>query len=107
MHPGIGAVDDVDIAAVVDVDIVGLDRDLAALLAVGLDKTLVGRLGDRRDVIGRPPPPTTSSRSEKNTVLRSPCCVRWRGARLCCGYAGSPQPMSPIAIEREVFVVEK
>src|ERR1700722_4630892 len=36
MHAGIGAVDDVDIAALVGLEIVGLDRDLAAVLAVDL-----------------------------------------------------------------------
>ena len=34
VHAGVGAVDDVDIAAVVDFDIVCLDRHLAALLAI-------------------------------------------------------------------------
>src|SRR4051812_23871635 len=33
VHTGIGAVDDIDVAAIVDLDIVRLDRDLAALLA--------------------------------------------------------------------------
>jgi len=30
VHPGIGPIDDVDVAAIVGLDIVGLDRDLAA-----------------------------------------------------------------------------
>src|ERR1700736_5252816 len=30
MHPGVGAVDDIDVAAIVGLEIVGLDRDLAA-----------------------------------------------------------------------------
>src|SRR5271168_3457012 len=34
VHAGIGAIDDIDIAALVGLDIVGLDRDLAAVLAV-------------------------------------------------------------------------
>src|SRR5207302_2288540 len=52
VHSGVGAVDDVDIAAVVDVDVVGLDGDLAALAAVGrLDAALVGPVGGGRDVI--------------------------------------------------------
>src|SRR6266446_7548295 len=34
MQPGVGAVDDVDIAAIVDLDIVCLDRHFAALLAI-------------------------------------------------------------------------
>src|SRR5215510_9588587 len=51
MHAGIGAVDDVDVAAVIGFHIVALDRDLAAILAVDLDAALVGRLGDRRDEV--------------------------------------------------------
>src|SRR5579872_4562215 len=47
VQAGIGAVDDVDIAALVSLDIVGLDRDLAAILAVDLDAALVGRRRDR------------------------------------------------------------
>src|SRR5690242_18065389 len=43
MHAVVGAIDDVDEAAIVDLDIVGLDRDLAALLAaLELDAALVG-----------------------------------------------------------------
>ena len=49
VQPGIGAVDDVDVAALVGLDIVGLDRDLAAFLAVDRDAALVGRRGDRRN----------------------------------------------------------
>src|SRR6476469_10004946 len=53
VQPGVGAIDDVDIAAIVDLHVVGLDGSLAALLAVGqLDAALVGVLGDRRDVVG-------------------------------------------------------
>src|SRR6266852_3843470 len=51
MHPGIGAVDDVDVAAVVGLHVVALDRDLAAILAVDLDAALHRRLGDRRDEV--------------------------------------------------------
>src|SRR5579872_5890137 len=47
VQAGVGAVDDVDIAALVGLDIVGLDRDLAAILAVDLDAALVGRRRDR------------------------------------------------------------
>ena len=53
MHAGIGAVDDVDVASVVDLDVVGLNRDLALFGAAGLagDAALVGLVGDRRYVI--------------------------------------------------------
>src|SRR5437588_788125 len=47
MHPGIGAIDHVDVAAVVGLHVVALDRDLAAILAVDLDAALHRRLGDR------------------------------------------------------------
>src|SRR5688572_28597410 len=51
MHPGIGAVDDIDVAAVVYFDVVGLDRDLAALPAgAAVDAALVGLVGDGRNV---------------------------------------------------------
>src|SRR5258706_16091543 len=53
VQAGVGAVDDVDVAAVVDVDIVGLDRDLAALARVRLDAALVGLVGGRRVVEDR------------------------------------------------------
>src|ERR1700745_1413536 len=42
MQAGVGAVDDVDIAALVGLDIVVLVGDLAALLLVDLDAALVG-----------------------------------------------------------------
>src|SRR6266702_4262012 len=51
VHSGVGAVDDVDVAAFVGLDIVGLDRDLAAVLAVDGDAALVGFVGDRRDEV--------------------------------------------------------
>src|SRR5258706_3136538 len=51
MQPGIGAIDDVDIAAVVDVDVVGLDRDLAALGRAGADAALIGLVGHFRDEV--------------------------------------------------------
>ena len=47
MQAGIGAIDDVDIAALVGFDIIGLDRDLAAVLALDRNTTLVGRRRDR------------------------------------------------------------
>jgi hypothetical protein len=53
VHPGVGAVHDVREAAVVDFDVVGLDRCLAAFLAVHLDAPLIGVLGDLRDVVAR------------------------------------------------------
>src|SRR5262249_28098099 len=37
VHPGVCAIDQVDIAAVVGLHVVALDRDLAAVLAVDLD----------------------------------------------------------------------
>src|SRR6476659_1334357 len=51
VHAGVGAIDHIDIAALVGFQVVALDRDLAAVLAVDLDAALVGRLGDRRDEI--------------------------------------------------------
>src|SRR5437899_8507215 len=42
VHAGVGAIDDDDVAAVVDVDVVGLDGDLARLHAVGGHASLVG-----------------------------------------------------------------
>src|SRR4029453_12553858 len=51
VQAGVGAVDDVDVAALVGLDIVGLDRELAALLFVDLDAALVGRRRDRRDEV--------------------------------------------------------
>src|SRR4051812_25568060 len=51
MQPGVGAVDDVDIAALVGLDIVGLDRGFAAILAVDRDAASVRRSRDRGDEI--------------------------------------------------------
>src|SRR5690348_16413357 len=51
VQTGIGAVDDVDVAAVVGLDVVGLDRDLAALAALDRDAALVGRSRDRRNEV--------------------------------------------------------
>src|SRR5207249_8967883 len=52
MHASIRAVDNIDIAAVVDLEVVGLDRDLAALGAVWhFHAALVGLAGLRGDVI--------------------------------------------------------
>src|ERR1700716_355169 len=51
MQPGVGAVDDIDVAALVGLDVVGLDRCLAAVLAVDGDAALVGGGRDRRNEI--------------------------------------------------------
>ena len=51
MQSGVGAIDHIDIAAVVGLQIVTLDRDLASILAVDLDAALVGRFSDRRNEI--------------------------------------------------------
>src|SRR6476620_6560174 len=51
VHSRAGAIDDVDVAAVVDLGIVGLDRNLSAVLTVHLDATLLRRVGDGRDEI--------------------------------------------------------
>src|SRR3989442_3377538 len=51
VHAGIGAIDDVNVAAIVDLNIVRLDRDLAALLRAGTDAPLVGFIGNGGDVI--------------------------------------------------------
>src|ERR1700735_2317679 len=51
VHARIGAVDDVDVTALVGLEIVGLDRDFAAILAIDLDAALVGIGRDRRDEI--------------------------------------------------------
>jgi len=40
LKTGVGAIDDIDVAALVGLDIVGLDRDLAAVLAFDLDAAL-------------------------------------------------------------------
>jgi hypothetical protein len=42
VHASIGAVDDVDIAAIIGLHVIGLDYDLAAVLTIHLDATLVG-----------------------------------------------------------------
>src|SRR3984893_1240776 len=51
MQAGGGAIDDIDIAALVGFDIVGLDRHLAAVLALAGDAALVGRCRDRGNEI--------------------------------------------------------
>src|SRR5258708_6870794 len=51
VHAGVGAIDDVDVAAGVGLDVVGLDGGLAAVLAVDFYAALVGLVGDGRDEI--------------------------------------------------------
>src|ERR1700694_4229409 len=51
MQAGIGAIDDVDISALIGFDIIGLDRDLAAFPAFDRDAPLVGGRRDRGDEI--------------------------------------------------------
>ena len=46
MHPGIRAVDGVDVAAVVHIDIIRLDRHFAVLIRALTDAALVGFIGD-------------------------------------------------------------
>ena len=52
VHAGIGAIDNIDVAAVVDFGIVGLNRDLAAVHAIDLETTLVGVLRDCGNIVG-------------------------------------------------------
>src|SRR5687768_10040329 len=52
VHARVGAIDDVDVAAIVDFDVVGLDRGLAPLLTTlpaAADATLVRLRRDRRN----------------------------------------------------------
>src|SRR5438552_14427507 len=51
VHAGIGAIADVNVAAIVDLNIVRLDRDLAALLRARTDAPLVGFVGNGGNVI--------------------------------------------------------
>jgi hypothetical protein len=46
VHAGIGAINDIDVAAIVGFHIVALDGDLTAILAIHLDATLRRGLGD-------------------------------------------------------------
>src|SRR5262249_3049254 len=50
-HTGVGAIDDIDITAIVDVYIVRLNRDFAALVRSGADASFICFAGDRRNVI--------------------------------------------------------
>src|SRR5262245_1852372 len=53
MQPSIGTIDNVDIAAVVDLDVIGLNRHLTSFPTTGKrDTALVSLLRDRRDVKG-------------------------------------------------------
>src|SRR6266851_10286473 len=49
MQAGIGAIDYVNVTALVGFHIVGLNRDLAAVLSVDLDAALIGRFGHTRN----------------------------------------------------------
>src|ERR1700686_192190 len=51
MHPSVGAIHDVDISAIVDLDVICLDSDFAALIRSCADAALVRLVGDRRNVI--------------------------------------------------------
>src|SRR6266699_6988329 len=49
VQPGVGAIDQIDEAALVGLDVVALDRGLALVLSVHLEAARVGVRGDRRD----------------------------------------------------------
>src|SRR5438552_12641729 len=49
VQPGVGAIDQIDEAALVGLDVVALDRGLALVLSVHLDAARIGVRGDRRD----------------------------------------------------------
>ena len=51
MHAGVGAIDDVDVAAVIHFHIVGLDGNFAMLFRARPHAALVGLVGDRRDEV--------------------------------------------------------
>src|SRR4030095_10763443 len=51
VHAGICAIDDVDVSTIVDLDVVRLNRNLAALVAAFPDAAAVGVLRRRRDVV--------------------------------------------------------
>src|SRR6185503_10740344 len=53
VHAGVGAVDDVDEAAVVHLEVIRLDRHLAAVSRGGLHAALVGLRGRGGDVVAR------------------------------------------------------
>ena len=50
MWSPVGAIGDVDVAAIVDLHVVGLDRDLALLVGTFADTSLVGIRRRRRNV---------------------------------------------------------
>src|SRR5450756_800326 len=52
VHAGIGTIDNVDITAIVDFGVIGLDRDLAAVHAIDLDTALGGVLADCGNIVG-------------------------------------------------------
>src|SRR2546430_12360447 len=49
VQPGVGAIDQIDEAALVGLDVVALDRGLALVLPVHLEAARIGVRGDRRD----------------------------------------------------------
>src|SRR6266567_1337278 len=49
VQPGVGAIDQIDEAALVGLDVVALDRGLATVLPVHLEAARIGVRGDRRD----------------------------------------------------------
>src|SRR4029450_404252 len=51
MHAGVRPVDGIDIASTVDLHIIRLDRDLAALTRGRLDAALIGFRRDRGDIV--------------------------------------------------------
>jgi len=51
VHAGVGAIHRVDVAALVHLDVVGLDRDLAALFGALADAAFLGSRRDRRNVV--------------------------------------------------------
>src|SRR4249919_1663830 len=51
VQAGVGPIGDVDVAAVVHLDVVGLDRDFAPLVSARADAAFVGLVGHGRDVI--------------------------------------------------------
>src|SRR5579872_4930365 len=51
VHPSVGAVDRVNVAAIVHLDIVGLDRHFAGLAGTVTDAAFVGTVADGRDIV--------------------------------------------------------
>ena len=51
MHAGIGAVDNIDVASVIDLDVVRLYRDFAALIGTVAETALVSLVGGSGNVV--------------------------------------------------------